>query len=61
MGSGGNIQDERLEKQEMKNEDTKLRILYLSFNNPYLTIGVYKKEIEFCKAMYEICHECGLC
>lgn len=60
MESGGNIQDERLEKQEMKNEYTKLRILYLSFNNPYLTLGVYKKEIEFCKAMYEICHESAI-
>ena len=34
-----------------------MRILSLYFNNPYLTRGVYKKEIEFCKAMYEVCRE----
>ena len=25
-----------------------------------MTQGVYKKEMEFCKAMYEVCHESGI-
>jgi glycosyltransferase involved in cell wall biosynthesis len=32
-----------------------MKILYLSFNNPYLWTGVYRKEIEFCRAMNGAC------
>lgn len=36
-----------------------MKILYLSFNNPYLWTGVYRKEIEFCRAMSEACRSAG--
>ncbi|MFX0132667.1 MAG: hypothetical protein ACFFDN_03370 [Candidatus Hodarchaeota archaeon] len=34
-----------------------MRILYLSFENPYLLPGIHKKELEFCKAMFDSCNE----
>lgn len=37
-----------------------MRILYLTFNNPYLWTGVYRKEIGFCRAMHEICRKSGI-
>lgn len=37
--------------------NTKPRILYLTFNDPYVSPGVYRKESGFCRAMHEICKE----
>lgn len=44
----------------MKNRNPGLRILYLTFNNPYLWTGTYRKEIEFCRAMSETCRKSGI-
>ena len=37
-----------------------MKILYLTFNNPYLWTGVYRKEMEFCGAMHEVCEKSGI-
>jgi len=36
------------------------KILYLSFNPPYQSIGVYKKELEFCKSAFEYGNSKGI-
>jgi len=34
-----------------------IRIQYITFNDPYASSGVHKKEQEFCEAMGELCRE----
>ena len=36
------------------------KILYLAFTDPYGSLGVYGKQFDFCKAMYNICRNSGL-
>jgi hypothetical protein len=36
------------------------KIIYISFNDPYSTPGVYKKELNFCNIFGKICEEYGI-
>lgn len=36
------------------------RIAYISFNDPYRSPGVYRKELNFCNAFGEICDKYGI-
>jgi len=36
------------------------KILYISFNNPQISLGVYRKEKEFCDAMQTACKNNGI-
>ena len=48
-----------LRKLLLKKND-KLKILYLTFNDPYASLGVYKKELSFCNAIGKVCTELGI-
>jgi len=41
------------------NEEIK-KIIYMSFNDPYKSPGVYKKELNFCNMFGKICKEYGI-
>ena len=48
------------DSKNYENRGAGLKILYLTFNNPYSGIGIYRKETGFCKAMYEACKKLGI-
>ena len=37
-----------------------MKILYLTFNTPYISSGVHRRDSEFCEALYKICREKGI-